>query len=305
MKERLKILLAGDVRFVCYTGMETDLIFNKKVELPEFAAFPLMEIDQGIALINDYYRQLIALALENNVGVILESVTWVANKDRAAKLGYGVSELAAINVQAVTLMEKARDAYGDAPTLLSANIGPRGDAYNSSHPMQVAEARKYHAAQINSISTTQADFITAYTLAYVDEAIGMVLAARAANVAIVVAFTVETDGRLPSGMAVAEAIEQVDQATDDYALYYMINCAHPSHFTHILTDVMPRGRLKGLVMNASSLSHAELDCSTNLDNGNPMEFGQSVRRLCEIYPQLNVIGGCCGTDMRHLREMLL
>lgn len=303
ISRRRNVLQDFEHKFMCYTGMETDLIFSQFVELPEFAAFPLMETEAGLKLIDEYYKRLILLADKKNIGVILESVTWVASPDRAEKLGYSADELVAINQKAVEIMQQARDAYGDVPTLLSANIGPRQDAYLAESVMSAAEAEDYHKLQITAIVQTQADFITAYTVGNVDEAIGMVRAARAVEMPIVMSFTVEMDGRLPTGDEVKHAIIEVDAATDGFALYYMLNCAHPEHFEAILADVMPLGRLSGLVMNASKCSHAELDNATELDDGNPSELGMKVKEIVRKYSKIRILGGCCGTDMRHLNEM--
>lgn len=302
-KRRHDISLLAGKKFVCYTGMETDLIFTQKIELPEFAAFPLLQTDEGRHKIDGYYRRLIELGRQNNVGVMLDSVTWAANLERAAKLGNTAEELIVINRSAIEVMSAARDEYGDLPTLLNANIGPRFDAYSDENYMSIDEACAYHAAQINVIAETEADLITAYTMAYANEALGMVLAAKLADVPIVISFTVETDGCLPSGMSLVEAMNIVDDASESYCAYFMINCAHPEHFEGVLEGVMASGRLRGLVVNASKCSHAELDNAVVLDDGNPDQLGASLRRLQSKYSQLKVIGGCCGTDLRHLAEM--
>lgn len=301
--KRRNVLHFPEYKFVCYTGMETDLIFSKGIDLPEFAAFPLLKTRVGRELIGEYYRQLIALGKQKKIGVILDSVTWVASRDRAKALGYTPDELREVNVRAVEMMRQAHDEFGDVPTLLSANIGPRGDAYDRKSAMSEIVAEDYHAEQVGFIAQSCADFITAYTIANVEEAIGMVRAACAVKMPIVISFTVETDGRLPSGMALGAALKLVDEATDSYALYYMINCAHPSHFEHVLDDAVSMERLRGLVVNASACSHAELDNATELDDGDPAALGLAVKGLSLKYADICVLGGCCGTDMRHLKGM--
>ena len=291
-------------KFVCYTGMETDLIFNKGVELPEFAAYPLLESQQGRALIGNYYKNIIEFAQSKNVSVLLESVTWIASRDRAIKLNYKPDQLAKIHQDAIELMVEARRAYGDLPSLISANIGPREDAYKVKNPMSILTAQQYHEEQIEIISGTQADLVTAYTIGYLEEAIGMAQAAQVHRMPIVISFTVETDGRLPSGMELKIALKEVDKATNAYPLYYMINCAHPLHFEAILDEIMPSGRLKGLVVNASKCSHMVLDEATALDDGDPVSLGKIMRNISNKYSEISVLGGCCGTDLRHLDEMI-
>jgi len=286
-----------------YVGMETDLIFTQGVDLPGFASYPLLETSSGRALLRTYLDRMIALAKSNHVGVILESVTWVANRDRAAALGYTPLQLREFNQQAIAIMEQARARADDVCAVLSANLGPRDDAYAPSDQMTAAQAEAYHSEQISTLSETPIDVISAYTLAYPAEAIGIVKAARRFALPVVISFTVETDGNLPTGASLKDAIEAVDAATNGYASYFMINCAHPDHFASILTDAPWMARVRGVVANASRCSHAELDHATELDDGNPKELGLQLIQLRERFPHILVLGGCCGTDMRHMAEM--
>ncbi|MEP0210995.1 MAG: homocysteine S-methyltransferase family protein [Paracoccaceae bacterium] len=291
--------MGGDV-FLTYTGMETDLLFTQGVDLPGFATFPLLDTDDGRALLNKYLCDLIGIARTAGLGVILESHTWVANRDRGAEIGFSPEALKDKNLQSIAFLVAARESYGDLPTLISANVGPRSDAYAPAKQMTSDEAEQYHAEQIGTLATTKADLISGYTLAYPEEAIGMVRAAQRVRLPVVIAFTVETDGCLPTGLSLGEAIAAVDNATDSYASYFMINCAHPDHFGQILTDAPWMARLKGIVANASRCSHAELDNADILDDGNPKELGQQLADIYAMHPNINILGGCCGTDMRHL-----
>lgn len=233
--------------------------------------------------------------------MILESHTWVANRDRGAAIGYAAETLKERNIQSIELMVAAREKFGDLPTLISANVGPRADAYAPPEHMSAQAAEAYHTEQIETFVQTEADFISAFTLAYPDEAIGIVRAAKRFKLPVVIAFTVETDGCLPTGLPLGAAIEAVDQATESYASYFMINCAHPDHFAPILSDAPWMSRLRGVVANASRCSHGELDAAVILDDGNPEELGTQLARLHRRHPNITILGGCCGTDMRHLR----
>lgn len=221
---------------LAYVGMETDLIFNRGVDLPGFASYPLLESKEGRELLEGYLKDMIALGNESGTGVILESPTWVANRDRAAALGYKPNALHDLNQQAVALMAEVRAANGDVPTIISANLGPRDDAYAPEAQMTPEEAEDYHSEQISALADTAVDVISGYTLAYPAEAIGIVRAARRYGLPVVIAFTVETDGKLPIGIPLEDAVSQVDAATDGYAAYFMINCAHPDHFKTVLED---------------------------------------------------------------------
>ncbi len=121
---------------------------------------------------------------------------------------------------------------------------------------------------------------------------------------MVISFTVETDGRLPSGQALGEAIEEVDARTDGAAAYFMVNCAHPSHFHDVLEPGAAwTGRMRGVRANASRPSHAELDEAEELDTGTPKSSPASTSRSVSGCPALTVLGGCCGTDHRHVEAM--
>ena len=291
-----KLLLA-------YVGMETDLIFNRGVDLPGFASYPLLESKEGCELLEGYLKDMIALGKESGTGVILESPTWVANRDRAAALGYTPDALKNLNQQAVALMAEVRAANGDVPTVISANVGPRDDAYAPDAQMSAEEAESYHSEQISALAETDVDVISGYTLAYPAEAVGIVRAARRFGLPVVISFTVETDGKLPTGSTLEDAISQVDAATDDYAAYFMINCAHPDHFESALEDRPWMQRVRGIVANASRCSHAELDEAEELDDGNPTELAQELSEIRRTFPHILVLGGCCGTDMRHMAKI--
>jgi S-methylmethionine-dependent homocysteine/selenocysteine methylase len=289
-------------QFLTDGGLETVLIFLKDVDLPCFAAFDLLSRDWGATMLEDYYRDYLRLAAQHKAGFVLETPTWRASHGWGAQLGYNADEIADANRQAVALMERIREAHNDVdPVLISGNIGPKGDGYVPGDRMSAEEATEYHGHQIRVFADTAADLVTALTLNYVEEAIGIARAAQEASMPVVLSFTVETDGRLPNSQALGDAITQVDEATESYASYYMINCAHPTHFEHMLAEEGTwRERVRGVRGNASKCSHAELDESEVLDDGNPGELGEDYKRLKAHLPRLRVYGGCCGTDHRHV-----
>lgn len=283
-------------------GLETVMIFQEGVELPLFAAFDLVRHEEGRARLRAYFEPYIAIAKAAKVGLLLESVTWRASADWGAQLGLSPDEMAGINRDAIAFLEELRDAHetADSPMVISGCVGPRGDGYAPDATMTATEAEAYHAHQIGTLADTGADLVSALTLTNVPEAVGIARAARAANVPVAVSFTVETDGRLPSGDALADAVAEVDDATGGYPAYFMINCAHPTHFAHVLGEVP---RVRGLRANASRCSHAELDNSETLDTGDPEDLGRLFGEMMRAHPQLSVIGGCCGTDHRHIAEI--
>ena len=296
----------SDQLFLTDGGLETTLIFHDGIDLPNFAAFDLLKTVEGTKRIEEYYRQYAGIATANNVGFVLESVTWRASSDWGDLMGYSAIALDAINQRSVELLNNIRGELEteDSPMVISGCIGPRGDGYNPDVFMTAEQAQKYHSAQIKSFSRSAADMVTAMTVTYVEEAIGMVRAAAAENIPVVISFTVETDGRLPSGQLLKEAIEQVDAETNSAPAYYMINCAHPEHFANTLAgDENWLGRIHGIRANASNKSHAELDECEELDDGNPEALGKAYRVFSKKLKQLNVFGGCCGTDHRHVEAI--
>ncbi len=296
----------GSEPFVTDGGLETTLIFHEGMELREFAAFELLASADGCETLRKYFATYVAIARRFNIGFILESATWRASADWGSKLGYSEHELRDLNRQAIALVGQVRDEYetADSPMVISGCVGPRGDGYEASQVMSTQESRAYHAAQIETFAETDADLVTGVTMTSAEEAAGIALVARSVAMPVVLSFTVETDGRLPSGESLRGAIEAVDDATDCTPAYYMINCAHPTHFTAALDGGGQwLERIRGIRANASSKSHAELDEAEELDDGNPTELGAQYGELKGTLNKLTVLGGCCGTDHRHIEEI--
>ena len=288
--------------FLTDGGIETSLIFHQGLDLPLFAAFDLLKDEKGTRALQDYYEPYVALARGCGLGFILESPTWRASPRWARELGYTENQLGGFNRKAIGLMERIRsESDSSAPFVISGCVGPHDDGYSPAVKLDADAAAAYHSEQIDTFSDTNADMVTAITMTYPDEAIGITRAAVARGMPVVISFTLETDGRLPNGQALGAAIEEVDGATNAAVAYYMINCAHPTHFDEVLGADEPwRGRVRGLRANASTKSHAELDEAEDLDDGDPGDLGNRYAALCARLPHLNVVGGCCGTDHRHV-----
>ncbi|MGH8501039.1 MAG: homocysteine S-methyltransferase family protein [Gammaproteobacteria bacterium] len=292
--------------FVTDSGLETQLVFHDGMDLPCFAAFDLLKTDRGTDRLRRYYAHYAEIARAHDMGLVLEAPTWRANLDWAEKLGYDAPALARVSRKAIDLMLEIRERYetANSPMVISGNLGPRGDGYAPDRRMRADEAQDYHAPQIETFAHTDADMVAAFTINYVDEGVGIARAAKACGMPVTISFTLETDGRLPSRDTLAEAIERTDRETGAYAAYYMINCAHPTHFEHVLREAgVWRERIRGLRANASKRSHAELDESTDLDDGDPAQLGREYQGLHALLPNLTVVGGCCGTDHRHVEAI--
>lgn len=296
--------LTGEL-FLTDAGLETDLIFNHGINIREFAAHTLLPDANGRNALANYLRGFLSLAEECDAGMILDSQTWKAHAHWASDLEASLLELKAANHDAVRFIASLRDEFNtnSKPIVLNGVIGPRGDAYAPEARVAVQEAENYHAQQIGWLAETEVDMITGLTFTQSDEAIGFIRAAQKAGLPAVISFTVETDGCLPTGQALRDAIHSVDDATDGAAAYFMLNCAHPEHFFTKLADADWSRRIRGLRCNASRLSHAELDECEELDAGNPEELARQYETILSTMPWINVFGGCCGTDLRHVSQI--
>ena len=305
-KYRQNLPQMGEKTFITDGGLETVMLFHQQIALPEFAAYDLLRTQQGIQLLDQYYKRYVALARQYEKGIVLETPTWRASQEWGNKIGDSPTVIKQFNIQAVALLEQIRDLLEteQSPIVVSGCIGPKGDGYTPAKTMSPEQAYAYHCEQIETFADTSVDMIGALTLNYIDEAIGISKAAQQYELPVCISFTVETDGRLPSGDTLETAIDAVDEATQNGPTYYMINCAHPTHFSHLFTsDSNCLLRVKGLRGNASCLSHAKLDESDELDEGNPEQFGRELSKLRTSSPHITVLGGCCGTDHRHIEEI--
>ena len=295
--------LEGDL-FLTDGGIETSLIFHDGIDLPLFAAFTLLKDDEGTEALRRYFapvhgdrrRQRPRLRAREPDLAGQPALGGGARRSRP-------TSSTRLNRKAIELMAEIRDEHLAFPTpfVISGCIGPQGDGYSPEEILSADAAQEYHSTQINTFAGTEADMVTAVTMTYADEAIGIARAAKDAGIPVVLSITLETDGRLPSGQGLGEAIEEIDAATDGYASYFMINCAHPTHFDDVLDASAPWAqRIRGIRANASTMSHAELDEAEELDDGDPADLGARYAALREKLPALNVVGGCCGTDSRHV-----
>lgn len=284
-------------------GLETDLIFLRGIDLPEFASFPLLDTDEGRAVLADYYRAYADIAIRAGAPLLLETPTWRANPDHACLLGYDAAALDRVNRDSVAFLTALGDSVADelVDWEVGGMLGPRGDGYASDGPVDPDQAADYHRPQLAAFAAAGAARATVLTLTEVGEAIGISRAAADVGLPVGIGFTVETDGRLPDSTSLAAAIAAVDAAAPP--AYFLINCAHPTHVLEGLDEGPWRERIGGLRVNASTMSHAELDEAETLDDGDPEQLAADQQPLLLAFPNLEVLGGCCGTDARHVAAM--
>lgn len=306
MKYRNGLPQLNGKQFLTDGGLETTLVFLEGIDLPAFAAIDMMASEAGRQRMVEYFEEHIEIAKQHGVGFLFESVTWRSSEGWLSELGYTEEQLAQYNRDAIAMLLALRKQHETqaTPMVVSGCIGPRGDGYVAGEKMTIDEAREYHSRQIALFADAGVDCVTAITMNYVEEAAGIALAARDHNVPAVISFTVETDACLITGETIEKAIKAVDDATDSAPAYYMINCAHPTHFAHCLQSGEDWvKRIVGIRANASKCSHEELDNSEELDIGNPEELAGEYRALTDRLPHITVVGGCCGTDVRHIRAI--
>lgn len=300
---RIQHLMQTRRFFLSDGGLETYMIFDKGYDLPCFSAAVLLDTDEGRADLTAYFERYIDIAKVSQRGFILDTPTWRAGTAWSGPLGQTVQETITTNARAVDFVTRIRRLHEteDCPILINGLVGPAGDAYAPDAQISASDALLVHAPQIHALGKAGVDMISAMTLTHTSEAIGIVHAAQEIDVPVVIAFTLETDGRLPSGQPLEDAIRETDAATNEGPLYFMINCAHPDHFSDVLDkDATWAARIGGVRSNASRMSHAELDEADVLDAGDPVELGHLSAELLSCLPNLRVMGGCCGTDHRHL-----
>jgi len=297
--------LSGDI-YLADAGAETDLIFNRGIEIFEFATHTLLSNPTGRTALMRYFEAFLELANVYETGFILGTPTWKAHRHWAKQLGTNEAGLKVANEESVRFAEELRSRFSSnkKPIVLNAVMGPRGNAYRPERTIVMEAAEAYFEQQLSWLAATEVDMVTAATFSQWTEAAGLANAARKFELPVVVSFTVETNGRLATGQSLGDAVTAVDEATGGYAAYFMINCAHPDHFSGAIDDAAWTRRIKGLRANASRRSHAELDAAPELDAGDPQELAQQYRALADRLPSLNVFGGCCGTDRRHVTEIV-
>lgn len=297
----LEQLMKTDRPWIADAGLETVMIFLEGIDLPHFASFGLLDSPEGRAALTRYFDPFAQLARKGGTGLVLDTATWRANMGWAAAMGLDAAAIRQANLNAVAFARTTRDQQGtnDLPVLINGVVGPSGDGYRIGRAHSADAAEALHGHQIAALAEGGVDLVTAVTMTYPAEAVGVARAAKARGLPHVMSFTLETDGCLPNGQTLQSAIAEVDAATGASPLFYMINCAHPTHFRNVLHGDWV-GRIGGIRANASRMSHAELDVATELDDGDPDEFGRLYRDLGRLLPNLKLIGGCCGSDHRHV-----
>ena len=272
-------------------GFETWMQYVDGFELRHFCGFELLNDARGLSCLRDYHRKIVEAAVANEFGVINEGLHYRASRDWGDITGYSREGLEEINIRGVEFYRDFVREYAspETPMLIGGAIGPQGD--------------DYHSEQILTFRKAGVDHVTAMTFSSVEEAIGLARAAKSADMPVVVSFIASNRGRLRGGETLEEAITRVDAATGNTPKYYMINCTHPTEFEPGLTPGDWTLRLGGFMPNAVAMETLDLCKLGHLEDGDPRELGAQMAGLALRFPHINVWGGCCGTDGRHIGEI--
>lgn len=285
-------------------GIETALMDRLGQDLPEFAAFVLLDTEAERQALRDYFTPFIELADLAGAPLVLDTPTWRANSDWMRLVGYSDSDVERVNRDAVVfLRELIAAASRSGRVTVNGCVGPRFDDYVAHERMSPDEAQSYHAPQVEALARAGADRVTSVTTIDDAEAIGVVRAAVDARVPVAVSFTVGADGLLPSGSTVFAAITAVDEATDEAPLGFLINCAHPGEVELALrqgsdesSDESAKDRIIGFRLNAAR--HGD-----DGPGDAPELFARGLYSLRELAPNAEIFGGCCGTDVPHISQL--
>ena len=286
-------------------GFETWMQYVDGFELRHFCGFELLNDPRGVTCLRDYHRKVVEAAVASGFGVINEGLHYRASRDWGELIGFSKDALEEINLRGIEFYRDFAREYAspETPMLVGGVIGPRGDAYNVGRTPDAAEAEDYHSEQILTFRKAGADHVTAMTFSSFDEAIGLARAAKAADMPVVVSFIASNGGRLHGGETLEQAITRVDAETGNAPQYYMTNCTHPTEFEPALTPGDWIQRLGGFMPNAVAMETLDLCKLGHLEDGDPEELGAQMAGLAKRFPHINVWGGCCGTDGRHIGEI--
>ena len=252
------------------------------------------------------YEQYIDVGRRYDLPLILGAPTWRASAERIQRAG--IEAGIGLNAEAVMFVKALRGRTGQygRRIFVAGMMACRNDAYKPQHALDVAAARRFHAAQAEALAAAMPDLILAATLPAASEAEGLARALADVACPYLISFVIRPDGNLLDGTRLDAAMGRIDQRIDPPPAAYMVNCVHPDHLDAALAGMPaaapPTGRLLGLQANASRLSPEALDGRAVLDASAPAEFAAAMVRLQRRY-RLKIFGGCCGTDQRHLQAM--
>ncbi|HEY8592653.1 MAG TPA: homocysteine S-methyltransferase family protein [Sphingomicrobium sp.] len=291
------------LRYLAEGGQETELMYGHGFELPKFALFPLLDDAAAVVQLKAMYEAVLQVAVRHRMSVMLGGLDYRASPDWAGLLGIDAVRLADYQHRSVAFLREVAEPYLEKlpHILVSGIVGPQGDAYERNQTVTASSAEAYHGTQMDNLASAGVDLVQAMTFTSSHEAIGVIRAAQARELPIVVSFMTDSPDEPGGQRSFRQTIEDVDRATDSYALFYGINCAHPREFEPLLRDQGEWLNRIGLLRpNASAKDKVELCQIGHLERGDARELAQLMGVLAARLPNVRVLGGCCGTWDEHL-----
>lgn len=291
--------------YITEGGIETEILYKWGFELPEFSMYPLLDNADAMKTIHAMFDRVFAAAAAHDAGIVLAGLDYRASPDWAEKIGYSRDQLDAFIHRNIAFLKGRREAHADRvrDVYIAATCGPRGDAYGTGGTITEDEAEAYHAFQIAASKAAGADLVIGITFNNIPESIGFVRAAQDVGIPVGISLTLTPEGVMRSGPSLQQAVEEIDAATDGAAAWFGTNCAHPVEFEPALNGGAWTDRLRYVRPNASKMDKIALCKLGHLEDGDPEELGGQMADLKRRFPQADILGGCCGTDERHLGEI--
>lgn len=291
--------------YLTEAGTETEVLYKEGYELPHFAMWTLLDNPEAMERIGDMYRRYLDVAAENETGIVLCGFDYRASPDWAALLDVDRDGLREVIHRGIGFLRDVSDPYRDRVPhiLLGGSIGPRGDAYSRGEPVTADSAEEYHSFQIACLKEAGADIACAHTFNNIPEAVGVARAARAEGLPLAMYFSLDSSSRLNTGPSLRDAVIETDSQTGNAPLFYGLNCSHPVEFEPALEPGDWIDRLRSIRPNASKMEKIALCKLGHLEDGDPDELGAQMGDLARRYPHMDIMGGCCGTDERHLSRI--
>ena len=286
-------------------GIETEIMYKYGFELPHFAMFPLLDNPEALTAMKGIWQRSLRAAADNGFNAIMNGVDYRASPDWGALLGYTPDGLASMQMRAIDfLRDVARDFEQDIDTIIiSGTIGPRGDAYSRNETITADVAEEYHSVQLATLKKAGVDMAWAMTFNNIPEAVGTIRAAENTGIPIAMGLSLDSSSRLNSGPSMAEAVPEIDAQTNSAAAFFGLNCSHPLEFEPALDGGEWMKRLRSIRPNASPMDKIALCKIGHLEDGDPDELAQQMLDVARRMPHMDIFGGCCGTDERHLSKI--
>jgi S-methylmethionine-dependent homocysteine/selenocysteine methylase len=290
-------------------GIETRIMFETGITLPPYVQVTgLVKDPAGGPVLCRIYESYIAAARSFGLPVVIGTPTFRASMNFVLQAGLdGTGAVRRLNADAAAMHREIRAQSDHRPIYIAGVIGPSGDAYRPEESLSAEEAREYHSLQAGTLAQSGVDFLYAPTFPAVEEALGAAMAMGATGLPHVVSFVLERNGRVLDGTPLHAAIERIDAAASPAPLFYSISCVHPSIAATALRDEavfsnLVARRLNEFKANSSPLSPEELVQLDHPEGDDPDLFAAEMWKIHEDFG-LRVLGGCCGTDDRHIRAL--